>query len=58
MTVKVKHKLTKTMMHPEYDLTYKHGVIISSLDDDSGLYLVDFGFCQWYVHENDFHLDY
>ena len=57
MTIKIKGELTKTRP-PDVDLLYKRGVIIQSLDDGSGLFLVDFGFIQWYVHENDFHLDY
>lgn len=58
MKIQVKSILNKTLKPPEVDLAYKKGVIIQSLDDGSGLFLVDFGFIQWYVHEQDFHLYY
>jgi len=58
MTVKVKSVLTKTLSPKDVDITKKKGVVIQYLDDDSGLCLIDFGFIQWYVHENDFHLEY
>lgn len=67
MNIKLHSKLTKTMTHPEIDITNARGRSIQMLDDGRHLILFNDLYVtnrrkieqlQWYVHEQDFHLDF